>query len=191
MFLLKIWYFLWRNYFTLVFCKLLFLKRKISIDSSPIFVGMPIFKGRGNIVIGKKCTLASSKCSNPIGLFRPCIFEAINKDSTIEIGDNFSASGVCIVSEAKVLIGHNVMIGANVTIIDTDFHPIKSIDGKRSNYASNKEIIIEDDVWIGMNAVILKGVTIYRGAVIGANAVITKDIPAGAKAVGNPARILL
>lgn len=154
-------------------------------------VGWPIFKGDGHIQIGSSCVLMSSPLANPIGLFHPCIIEAVWPNSVIRIGDNFSASGVCIVAEKEIVIGSNVGIGANVTIIDTDFHAIDVDDRSVGRAANIKPVRIEDDVWIGMNAVILKGVTIHRGAVIGANAVVTKDVPAGARAVGNPARIIM
>lgn len=161
------------------------------INSNVIFWGWPIFKGDGQIIIGKRGVFVSSPIANPIGLFRPCIIEAVWEKSVVKIGDDFSASGVCIVAEIQVEIGNNVSIGANSTIVDTDFHATNTDSRTGGVKANSKPIRIEDDVWIGMNAVILKGVTIQRGAVIGANAVVTKNVPAGARAVGNPARIIL
>jgi acetyltransferase-like isoleucine patch superfamily enzyme len=162
----------------------------VRFGRNTIFVGWPVLKGEGSIQLGHNCVLVSSPLGNPLGLFRPCIIEAISSHSRIHIGDNFGASGVCIVAEKEITIGNNVSVGANATIIDTDFHAINA-DARNSHAAANsKPIRIEDDVWIGMNALILKGVTLHRGAVIGANAVVTKDVPAGARAVGNPARII-
>jgi len=163
----------------------------LNLTSEMTLVGWPIFKGEGQVVIGKGCVLISSQLGNPIGLFRPCIIESIYPSSKIEIGHGFSASGVCIVAETAVRIGDNVGVGANATIIDTDFHSIGMGLERDDQRPKSKPIKIEDGVWIGMNAVILKGVTLHRGAVVGANAVVTKDVPAGAIAVGNPARIIL
>lgn len=182
---------IWRRFLSLPVGFVFKYFYNIKFGGEAKFIGLPVFKGKGCISIGNNCVLVSLKLANPIGLYRPCIIEAINEQSSIVIGNNFSASGVCIVSEKSITIGDNVSIGANATIIDTDFHPINVIERNKSGLAFSEEIKIEDDVWIGMNAVILKGVTIHQGAVIGANAVITKSVPAGARAVGNPARIIL
>lgn len=163
----------------------------VRLGSNSVFVGWPVFKGEGSIQMGNDCVLVSSPLGNPIGLYRPCILEAVGLSSRIHIGNHFSASGVCIVAEKEISIGNNVSIGANATIIDTDFHASNADVRNTQDAANSKPIHIADDVWIGMNALILKGVTLHRGAVIGANAVITKDVPAGACAVGNPARIIL
>jgi acetyltransferase-like isoleucine patch superfamily enzyme len=61
------------------------------------------------------------------------------------------------------------------------------MDGKGGRFA---EVIIGNDVWIGANAVILKGVTIGDGAVVGAGAVVTSDVPPGAVVAGNPAKVI-
>ena len=161
----------------------------IDFKGSAMFVGWPVFKGE-NISFGKNCFLGSHPLINSIGLFRPCIFETMADENgligKISIGDNFGASGVCIVAQSSVFIGNNVMVGANVTILDTDFHSLDAV--QRRNFstsgAKTKPIVIEDDVWLGMNAVILKGVRIGRGAVIGANCVVTSDVPANSVAVG-------
>lgn len=163
----------------------------VGVQGQLTLVGWPIFKGDGRIELGSLNVLVSSPLGNPIGLFRPCIIEAILETSVVKIGNGFSASGVCIVAETEIVIGNNVSIGANATIIDTDFHAKNMAERNEGVAATSKPIHIEDDVWIGMNAVVLKGVTIHRGAVIGANAVVTKDVPAGARAVGNPARIIM
>ncbi len=163
---------------------------QVKIGERPKFIGWPIFKGKGIIELGNNTVLVSSSLGNPIGLFRPCIIESISENSKIQIGSNFSASGVCIVSATEITIGNNVSMGANSTIVDTDFHASSAADRKNNRVAESKAVHIEDDVWIGMNAVILKGVKVSRGAVIGANAVVTKNVPEGARAVGNPARII-
>lgn len=109
--------------------------------------------------------------------------------SLISAGDNFYANHNLVVLDAgKVEIGNNVFIAPNVTLT-TSYHPL---DAKRRNqgleYAG--KITIEDDVWIGANAVILPNVTIKRGAVVGAGAVVTKDVPANTVTAGIPARVI-
>lgn len=114
------------------------------------------------------------------------------------IGDDFSSNFNLVVLDcATVHIGNRVLIGPNCTIA-TPIHPLlseeRSIrtnqDGTRSLFEYAKPIVIEDDVWIASNVVIQGGVTIGQGAVIAAGSVVTKDIPAGALAMGIPCRVV-
>ena len=105
------------------------------------------------------------------------------------IGDNFYANfNLTVVDDGEVRIGDRVMIGPNVTIATAN-HPILPQLRKRA-LQYNKGVNIGSDVWIGAGAVIVPGVTIGEGSVIGAGSVVTKDIPAGVVAVGNPCRVL-
>ena len=92
-----------------------------------------------------------------------------------------------IISKEKVTIGKNTQIAWGVTICDHDFH--KTFSEDRPN-VETAPINIGEGVWIGMNATILKGVTIGDGAVIAACAVVTRDVPARALVGGNPARVI-
>ena len=90
-----------------------------------------------------------------------------------------------------VTIGNNVLIADRVVIRSYDGHPADP--SKRHLPAppeSSKPIIIEDNAWIGQGSFILKGVTIGSGSIVGAGAVITKDVPPNSLAVGNPARCI-
>ena len=100
-------------------------------------------------------------------------------------------TGGAICAAERITIGRNVAVGANSTIADTDFHPLNSMIRHQHPQESNTApILIEDDVFIGMNCLVLKGVTIGHGSVIGAGSVVTKDIPPCVIAAGNPARVL-
>lgn len=112
------------------------------------------------------------------------------------IGDNFYANfNLTILDTAKVFIGDNVMFGPNVTIIATT-HPLiaserfafKFTDGEIGVSEYAREVHIGNNVWLGGNVVVLGGVTIGDGAVIGAGSVVTRDIPDGYVAYGNPCR---
>lgn len=81
------------------------------------------------------------------------------------------------------------MVGANAVITDSDWHSINSLDRNTKN-PETSPIEIGENVWIGMNAIILKGVKIGKNSVIGANSVVTKDIPENSIVAGNPARII-
>ena len=96
------------------------------------------------------------------------------------------------VDNNRIDIGNHVLIASDVKIY-TAAHPViakeRMIPGGGWNIYA-QPVKIEDGVWIGGGAIILPGVTIGRNAVIGAGAVVTKDIPANAVAVGSPARVI-
>ena len=93
-----------------------------------------------------------------------------------------------LVDDGHIYIGDRVMIGPNVTIATAN-HPINAeLRLKALQY--NRDVHIEENVWIGANVVVVPGVTIGKNSVIGAGSVVTKDIPANVVAVGNPCKIL-
>lgn len=107
----------------------------------------------------------------------------------VHFGDWVYANfNLTIVDDGHVYVGDKVMFGPNVTIATAN-HPIEP--GLRDRMLQyNKDVHIENNVWIGANTVIVPGVTIGENAVIGAGSVVTKDIPANVVAVGNPCRVL-
>jgi len=107
------------------------------------------------------------------------------KNATLELGDGYINHNVFLVCRDKVTIGKGVAISNNVVIRDNDAHRI--IDDQ---HVSTKPVEIGDHVWIGTNVTILKGVKIGNGAVIAANSLVNKDVPAKALAGGVPAKIL-
>jgi len=114
----------------------------------------------------------------------------------ISIGnDVYIAPGaVFLSSDSEIMIGNKVLFGPNVTIITGD-HSL-DLRGKYIYDITEKRpgedlpVVLEDDVWVGTGAIILKGVTIKRGAIIAAGAIVTKDVPPYAIAGGIPARVL-
>jgi len=127
----------------------------------------------------------------------------VENGGAIEVGDDSVLVGAVFMCAESIRIGRSVVVSYNVTIADSDFHPhdpeqrlLDSIanapHGDRSTRPAlvSRPVVIDDDVWIGIGAIVLKGVHIGRGARIGAGAVVTRDVPAGATLVGNPARIV-
>ena len=107
----------------------------------------------------------------------------------IFIGDNFIGNyNLTILDVKEVYIGNDVMIGPNTTIT-TVGHPINP-NGRRKRLAQASEVRIGNDVWIGANVCILPGVTIGNNVIIGAGAVVNRDIEDNSMAVGVPARII-
>ncbi|WP_324041320.1 sugar O-acetyltransferase [Aeromonas caviae] len=96
--------------------------------------------------------------------------------------------GATLLDNAPIRIGAEVMIGPNAQIY-TAAHALDA-DERIQGVETALPVTIEDRVWIGGGAILLPGVTIGREAVVGAGAVVTKDVPAGARVVGNPARLL-
>ncbi len=107
----------------------------------------------------------------------------------IEVGDNFYANhNLTILDGAKVTIGSNVFIAPNCAIY-TAGHPL-DVQRRNAGLEYARPVTIEDSVWIGGGVTILPGVTIGSGTTIGAGSVVTKSIPAGVLAVGNPCRVI-
>ena len=109
-------------------------------------------------------------------------------DAEIIIGDYCLISpGVRISAAKSIRIGDNCMLAANVIISDSDWHGIYN---RVRPFRCTKPVVIENNVWLGERVIITKGVTIGENSVVGAGAVVTKDIPANCIAAGNPARII-
>jgi acetyltransferase-like isoleucine patch superfamily enzyme len=155
--------------------------------------GIPIIQKhrQSQMQFGDRLALRSTLRSNPLGANHAVILCTWQAGSLLQIGDDFAMTGGSICAFRKIIIGDRVTVGANTTIVDTDFHPLPaSLRQKPFQEAASAAVTIEDDVFIGMNCLILKGVTIGRGSVIGAGSVVTRDIPPGTIAAGNPARVL-
>ena len=101
---------------------------------------------------------------------------------------SFANFGLIVLDVAPVTIGDDVQIGPNVQIL-TPTHPLDA-DLRRAKWEAAEPIAIGDNVWLGGGAIVLPGVTIGADAVIGAGAVVTRDVPANVVAVGNPARVI-
>lgn len=154
--------------------------------------GLPLIQRHriSSIAIGDDFELRSWFSSNPLGA-RRSILTTWAAGARIELGEGVKATGLTICAQIEVCIGDRVRIGANSTIIDTDFHPVGS-DNRRIDPRAGRGSPIEvgHDVFIGMGTYILKGVHVGEGAVIGAGSVVTANVPAGSTARGNPAVIV-
>ena len=127
-------------------------------------------------------------CKGHIQSFEAVRIECL-PNAVLELGDktyiNHDSEIRC---REHISIGNNVSISYNVLIQDSDYHTMYQEDGTLK--PQTLPIVIEDDVWIGANAIILKGVTLGKGCVVAAGAVVTKSAPAYSLVGGNPARII-
>lgn len=109
---------------------------------------------------------------------------SIGKGSYVNGGELYAAR------DSRIHIGDNCMISYNV-VIRTDMHNHADLEMPMVDQnISCQDIVIEDNVWIGYGAYIMPGVTIHKGAIVGAQAVVTSDIPEYSVAVGVPAKII-
>ncbi|MGH2684063.1 MAG: acyltransferase [Actinomycetota bacterium] len=126
----------------------------------------------------------------------------VEEDGLVEIGDDTVLVGSLIMCAERVIIGRAVVASYNVTIVDSDFHPLDPdlrredtlalapASPRRRPRLDTQPVVIDDGVWIGIGATILKGVHVGREARIGPGAVVTTDVAAGARVMGNPARLV-
>ena len=128
---------------------------------------------------------------------------ALGKRACLRVGDHVFAAHLIILAEEEVSIGSRVFISFNVVLADADFHPIEPAariadaialspvaHGRVRPPIATAPVRIDDDVWIGPNVTILKGVHIGAGAFIEPGAMVTRDVPARARVLGNPAQII-
>ena len=119
------------------------------------------------------------------------------------IGDYCYFTNAVLLCEEEIRIGSYVVVGWNATIADTDFHPVSPAErvadaiacsplgnGRPRPTILRRPVVIEDDVWIGPNATILKGVHVGSGAFIEPGSMVTHDVPAGMRVMGNPAEVV-
>jgi acetyltransferase-like isoleucine patch superfamily enzyme len=109
----------------------------------------------------------------------------------IEIGDHSGLSGTVLSARSLIQIGQRVLIGGNVRIFDHDFHPTGWQERCAGDPGATRPVVIGDDVFIGTNVIVLKGVQIGERSVIGAGSVVTlSEIPPDSLVAGNPAKIV-
>ncbi len=132
-----------------------------------------------------------------------CSF-SIGEKGSCTVGDYTLLNGALIMAEERVEIGSYCLVSWNVGIADSDFHPVDPAQRRQdamalSPFAENRParppirtapVRIKDNVWIGMGAVILKGVTIGENSVVAAGAIVTRDVPPNVVVAGNPAQIV-
>ena len=162
---------------------------------SVVFYGMPIvsIEQGSKIEIGENSVICSDARMTTLGVNHPVVIRTLRPEAKIIIGRDTGISGGVICAAIRVRIGNECLIGANVVIADTDFHPLNPI-GRRYNGnpldIGAAPVEIEDNVFIGTGTIILKGVTVGKNSVIGAGSVVTKDVPPNSVVAGNPAKVL-
>ena len=138
-----------------------------------------------------------------VSCYSGCSF-SLGKKGRCTVGDYTLLNGALIMSEELIQIGSHCLISWNVGIADSDFHPIdpvlRRLDAEalapyptkpsHRPHISTEPVIIGDNVWIGMGAVILKGVSIGDNSVVAAGSIVTKSVPKNSLVAGNPAKLI-
>lgn len=147
----------------------------------------------------------SLKANNRVTIGDACMVAArISFDGlsgVVSIGDRSYIGASHLVCHSSICIGEDSIISWGVTVVDHDSHSIRweersrdvtdwHLGSKDWTHVPVAPVKIGNRVWIGFNAIVLKGVTIGDGAVIGAGSVVTHDVPPGAIVAGNPARVI-
>lgn len=139
------------------------------------------FFGKGKLIIGNDVNLWAHK--------EPNEFHTFSGKALIKIGDGCRLNGVTIQSKEAVSIGRNCLIGSAM-IMDTDFHSTDFRHRSDPEFVKSKPVTIGNDVWIGGQAAILKGVSVGDKSVIGFRALVTKTVPESVVVGGNPAVVI-
>jgi acetyltransferase-like isoleucine patch superfamily enzyme len=169
------------------------------------FIYVPIFKARclkcgDNINIQNSIPWIEGNLDIEIGdyvVLDACIFTSGKTEERplLQIGDNTILGHKTAVNVGRyVKIGNNCLIAPGVLITDNDGHPInpdRRVMLETVGKNEIKPIILEDNVWVGTRAIILKGVTIGTGSIVSAQSVVTRNIPPNSIVQGCPARIIL
>ena len=117
----------------------------------------------------------------------------VNADAKLSLGSGYMNHDCVIDCFSFITIGHGVVISERVVIRDSDNHAIISTENgelKSDEKPEAAPIVIQDHVWLGMNVIVLKGVTIGEGAIVAAGSVVTKDVPPHCLVAGVPAKVV-
>lgn len=177
-----------------VYVLLLSFQKNVEIAGRLYISGRPLIDIRkgSRLIIGDDVVLGSRNKGYHVNLHSPVKLFADRPGALIRIGDRTRIHGTCIHAYTSISIGSNCLIAANCQIIDSNGHELSfpDVDQRINSSSIGKPIIIEDNVWIGVNTIILPGVVIGYGSVISANSVVATDIPPLAIARGNPATVI-
>lgn len=157
-------------------------------------IGIPLVDvhPKGKCAIGSDLVLVNNAKFSALGKNNKCKI-VVSSGAQLLIGNKVGMSNAVIVATSSIKIGNNILIGGGTTIVDTDFHSLNPSHWHTDADLKNMQmfpVVINDNVFIGMNSIILKGVTIGSNSIIAAGSVISKDIPENQIWGGNPARFI-
>jgi len=177
----------WRRLKQFFYYEPMFRYRCVKVGSG-IYIeyNMPLILGYGSLYVGDRVIIS--------GNVNFVVSYKVHPDPTIVIGDDVYIGYRSVLSCAEsIVVGNRVLLAEGVHIYDNNNHPLDPMARAR-NLPVEKEnvapVVIEDDVWVGSDAAILRGVTVGHGAVVATHAVVTSDVPPMSVVTGNPARVI-
>jgi acetyltransferase-like isoleucine patch superfamily enzyme len=174
--------------------KFLLSKYKVTYGKNIVSFGIPYLnvEKSAKCKFGEGLIFVNSPKFSTLGKCNRCKI-SVGENALLEIGDAVGMSNVTIVATKSIKIGHNVLLGGGVTIVDSDFHslnPTHWFTPEDEINMKSESVIIENNVFVGMDTIILKGVTIGSNVIIAAGSVIFKNIPSNEIWGGNPATFI-
>lgn len=147
-----------------------------------------VIRGKGKVIFGNHVSFGVINAPQFYNTY--AYIEARTENSTIEFGENININNAfSIISEKRVVIKNDVLIGFNCVITDSNFHDLNPKNRKLTD-PNPLEVVIEENVFIGNNVTVLKGVTVGKNTVIAAGAVVTKSFPENVVIAGVPAKVI-
>jgi acetyltransferase-like isoleucine patch superfamily enzyme len=142
--------------------------------------GSPIVRNEGTLLVGDRVRVVSLAATVEL---------SAAEGGILELGEGtYINNGCSIGATLSVRIGPNCSIGSHTTIIDNSFHSLEP--ERRNEMPPSEPIVLEENVWLGIRVIVLRGVTIGAGSVVGAGSIVTKDIPPRSLALGMPAKVV-
>lgn len=163
-----------------------------ALGTGVTFVGRPVLavaKG-SQMRLGDRVCIRSALRSNPLGCFQPSVLRTLAAGAELVLDQDVGISGAVLCAAVSLKVGEGTIMGSGAMVLDTDFHhPDEQWAWDNNPARGAKAVRIGRGVFIGARAIVLKGVTIGDRAVIGAGAVVTRDVPERHLAFGNPAQV--
>jgi acetyltransferase-like isoleucine patch superfamily enzyme len=162
---------------------------EVSFSNAIIDYKTVIINKKNRITIGSNVYLRSVSKGYQAGMPFPTTLLTDVKNATIAIGANSRINGAYIHAQESITIGQNCVVASGVNIIDTNGHELYSTD-RTVNRDKPEKIQIGNNVWIGLNAIILKGTIIGDNSVVSAGSVVKGNFPSNSLIMGNPATVV-
>jgi acetyltransferase-like isoleucine patch superfamily enzyme len=157
-----------------------YLRSATSVGSRVRIWGTPSITNRGILEIGDRVRIIAEPLATQIG---------VGKGGQMTIGERTFINYGCSISASQLVrIGPRCNIGSHTILMDNDFHSVEP--ERRDELPPSAPIILEENVWVGVRAVILRGVTIGAGSVIAAGSVVSKDVAPRSLVGGIPAKLI-
>jgi acetyltransferase-like isoleucine patch superfamily enzyme len=162
------------------------LGRHVVFQGRPILTLAPGSRMR----LSDDVVIASATRATALACHRPSTLRTLNAGAELIVDRNVEMSAVAICAAKSIRIGEGTIFGAGAMVFDTDFHhPGGEWEWDSDAANGARPVVVGRGVFVGAFAIILKGVTVGDRAIIGAGAVVTRDVPPHHLAVGNPAQI--